>query len=321
MFRRRKESASDVKDYYDTEIKQFLHKVNASGSSWWPDGDLLGRLFDWGDSLLNERDKLQRDLSGAEGKFRVEWNRQQSQFSVTEGKYRAERTRLQSQLAEAEERTKADRKRFQTQFTEAQERSTTIQNSLKSELSQAEARIRELEAQLAIAQRKIIRIENENESRKAQHREELDNMKSKYTTVTKKEKDIHGREVKKLVGQLLVNQDDNLGWTDDKLKFKFQQLQNLINSLVSPHNKEYRIPPDSQVDHILDPTGFLAHATKSKAYFLLQSTIWTILYEQFFSIPFGFGVLGEGEARKKLLDMFVSWAKLLGKSSSEGMHS
>jgi hypothetical protein len=258
-------SGLEVKEQYDAKINQFLHKVNGPGPRRWPEVDLLGKLFAWGDTIWTERNKLQEQLSKAEGGFR------------------AERNRLQSQLSKAEERT------------------------------------RRLEADLMGAQQRITQLENENSNMKTQHRGELDNLKNRHSTVTKKEKDIHGREVKKLVGQLLVNQDDNLGWTDDKLKYRFQQLQSLINSLVSPRNKEYRLAPDSQVGRDLDPTGFLARTTRSKAHFLLQNTLWAILYQQFFSTPFGFGLLGGGEAQRKLLDIYMPWVELLGKTSCAGM--
>jgi hypothetical protein len=147
---------------------------------------------------------------------------------------------------------------------------------------------------------------------------ELDEMRNRHSTVIKREKDSHGNEVKRLVGQLLVNQDDNASWTDDKLKFRFQQLQNSINSLVSPRNKEFRVPPGSQLDS-LDPTGFLGRATTSKAHFLLQSTIWSILHENFFSAPFGFGIVGDGGGHEKLLEVYLVWARLLGRSVNHSM--
>lgn len=194
-------------------------------------------------------------------------------------------------------------------------------NRLQNQFSEARMKISKLEAELASTRRRLNEFETENKSMNAKHQGELDNLKNRHSTVVRKEKDNYGREVRKLVGQLLVNQDDNMGWTDDKLKFRFQKLQNLVNTLVSPRNKEYRLPPESQVTPVLDPTGFLTRTTKSKAHFLLQSTIWSILYEQFFSTPFGFGILGRGTARKKLLEVYVAWAALLGKTAREGVIS
>jgi hypothetical protein len=313
------QAALEVKEQYDVKINQFLHRVDAAGPRWLPDVDLLGRLFSWGEKTWIERNKLEGQLSSAEGRFALERNKLQSQLSSAEGRFTLERNKLQSQLSQAEQTIKTDRKRFQSQFSKTEEKNRTEQAILQSQLLEAQERIRRLEANLAGAKLRITSIEDENENIKTQHREELDNLTIKYSTVTKKEKDNYGREVKKLVGQLLVNQEDNLGWTDDKLKFRFQQLQNSIKSLVSPRNKEYRIPPESNIGLDLDPTGFLAHTTRSNAHFLLQNILWTILYDQFFSIPFGFGVLGDGEAQKKLLDLVNSWIELLGKNSRQGM--
>jgi hypothetical protein len=195
----------------------------------------------------------------------------------------------------------------------------TERNRLQGQLSTAEARIMRLESELISTQRRLAQVEDENKTMKAKHTGELDELRNSHSTVIRREKDIHGREVKKLVGQLLVNTDDNQAWTDDKLKFRYQQLQNVISSLVSPRNKEFRLPQDASIHEGLDPTGFLRRATRSKVHFLLQSIIWAIIYEQFFLTPFGFGILGYGPARQTLLDMYFSWAKLLGKASSEGM--
>jgi hypothetical protein len=135
----------------------------------------------------------------------------------------------------------------------------------------------------------------------------------------------HGREVSqlkkeitKLVGQLLVNQDDNQGWPDDKLKIKYRELQRLIESATSPRNKEFLIPPNLQLGSHLDPTNFLSRAGKGKSHFVLKSTIWAILNEQFFCAPFGFGALGPGRAHRELMEVYSTWRKLFDKSPGIG---
>ena len=295
-------TASDVRQQYDANITQFLHKVNGPSPGWW-NGDMLGKLFAWGESICVERNNLQAQLSGIDRR------------------HIAEKSRLQGQISAAEERIKTDRKQAQSRLSELDEKNRAEQHRLRSQLVEATDRIRRLEAEISSAQQRIALAETKNDSLKTQYLGELDNLKNRHTTVVKKEKDIHGQEVKKLVGQLLVNQDDNMGWTDDKLKFKFQQLQALISSLVSPHNKAYRIPSQANVDSDLDPTGFLMHTPKAKAHFLLQHHLWAIIYEQFFSTPFGFGVIGDGDAQQKLLDIYISWVELLGKTSSNGMYA
>lgn len=126
------------------------------------------------------------------------------------------------------------------------------------------------------------------------------------------------KEINKLVGQLLVNQDSNEGWPDDKLKLKFKELQRLIESLTSPRNKEFLIPPNRQLGSHLDPTNFLGRVGQGKSHFMLKSIIWTILEEQFFAAPFGFGALGPVKGQRELLDVYLNWRKLFDERASTG---
>ena len=128
----------------------------------------------------------------------------------------------------------------------------------------------------------------------------------------------HTAEVGKLVGQLLVNQDDNQGWPDDKLKLKFRELQRLVESVTSPHNKEFVVPPNQQLGFHLDPTNFISRAGRWKYHFVLKSTIWTIFREQFFSAPFGFGALGPDKAQRELMDVYAAWRRLFSGDNRTG---
>jgi hypothetical protein len=118
------------------------------------------------------------------------------------------------------------------------------------------------------------------------------------------------KEISKLVGQLLVNQDDNQAWPDDKLKINYRELQRLIEFVTSPRNKEFLIPQNQQLGSHLDPTSFLSQAGRGKFHLVLKSTIWAILYEQFFCAPFGFGALGPGKAYRELMEVYSTWRKL-----------
>lgn len=203
-------------------------------------------------------------------------------------------------------------------------------NDLAKHLSDANRRIERLETDLVTTQNKLRQLEADHQrmtaqhlgevkSLKSQHLGEVNNLKTTHTSLIQKEQDVHGQEVRKLVGELLVNQDDNTGWTDEKLRFRFRKLQTAISSLVSPRNN-----PSLQAHHgspmarELDPTGFLSRASSTKIHFLLQSRIWNILYDRYFSAPFGFGVLGRGGPQERLFAMFLSWTRLLGRSSEPG---
>lgn len=153
----------------------------------------------------------------------------------------------------------------------------------------------------------------------------IDSLKQGHSSDLESLKTNHGREVSqlqekmnKLVGQLLVNQDDNQGWPDDKLKINFRELQRLIESVTSPRNKEFLIPLNQQVGSHLDPTNFLSRAGRGKSHLLLKSTIWAILHEQFFCAPFGFGALGPGKALRELTEVYSTWRKLFGRPPGTG---
>ncbi|KAF8862360.1 hypothetical protein BDZ45DRAFT_799176 [Acephala macrosclerotiorum] len=120
----------------------------------------------------------------------------------------------------------------------------------------------------------------------------------------------HQNELGKLVGQLLVNQKDDQGWPDDKMGVKFRELQRLMESVTAPRNKEFLIPAGQKLPSRLDSTNFLGRVGTGKSHFLLKSTLWAIIREQFFSSPFGFGVLGPGKSKRQLFEMYAAWRKL-----------
>jgi hypothetical protein len=152
-----------------------------------------------------------------------------------------------------------------------------------------------------------LRHNSDIKSLKAEHDRDVSQLKQKMQ-----------QEKTKLVGQLLVNQDDNQGWPDDKLKINFRELQRLIESVTSPRNKEFIIPPNKTVGSRLDPTNFLSRATRGKSHILLKSIIWAILREQFFCKPFGFGALGPGVAHRELITVYSTWRKLFDKPLGRG---
>lgn len=128
----------------------------------------------------------------------------------------------------------------------------------------------------------------------------------------------HSEQVSKLTGQLLDNQDDNQGWPDDKLKFRFKQLQRLIEMLTSPRNMEFVIPLNQQLRPGLDPTNFLGRVGRKKFHFMLKSMIWAILQEQFFSAPFGYGALGPDKGQIELLNVYRTWRKSFDEGADTG---
>lgn len=152
------------------------------------------------------------------------------------------------------------------------------------------------------------------ESLKSSHKREVEDIETKHNQQVNQ----LDKEVQKLKGQLMFNQDGNQGWPDDKLETQFKQLQRLIESLTSPRNKEFVIPPNQQAGPQLDPTNFLGRAGRGKSHFMLKSIIWAIFQEQFFSAPFGFGALGPGKGQRELLDVYLTWQKSFGGGAGTG---
>ncbi|KUJ12159.1 uncharacterized protein LY89DRAFT_688620 [Mollisia scopiformis] len=146
-----------------------------------------------------------------------------------------------------------------------------------------------------IAELRSMEVDKEGEK----HREQVTNIRKDH----QKEKD-------KLVAQLLVSQRDDQGWPDDKMGIKFRELQRLMESVTAPRNREFLIPAGQKLPSHLDKTGFLTRAGNAKSHFWLKSTLWSIIAEQFFSAPFGFGVLGPGKSQKHLFEMYAAWRKL-----------
>lgn len=211
----------------------------------------------------------------------------------------------------------------------------------------AEGQIDELKRSLEVASFRLQKASIENESMVRQHADEItmltmehsksmdeskkkydhdmDSLKNQHNNYLQTLETNHGKEVNqlkqeisKLVGQLLVNQDNNQGWPDDKLKVKFRELQRLVELVTSPRNKEFLIPPNQQLGSHLDPTNFLGRVGRGKSHFVLKSVIWAIFHEQFFSAPFGFGALGPGKGQRELMGVYFAWRKLFDERAGTG---
>ncbi|KAF2395574.1 hypothetical protein EJ06DRAFT_585829 [Trichodelitschia bisporula] len=124
----------------------------------------------------------------------------------------------------------------------------------------------------------------------------------------------HKRRENKLLGQLMVNHEDSLGWADDVLRVRFLDLKRQLDELTS--KSELRLEPHRRLGSRLDPNGFIERNGTDQAHFLLRSSIWRILKHQFFSQPFGFGVLGRGDGYSQLLSTFSSWQGLVSGNSA-----
>ncbi|KAH0537285.1 hypothetical protein FGG08_005910 [Glutinoglossum americanum] len=265
------ESASDVRKSYASRIGDFLsHVERPSGSIFRRRANTLDDLFTWGWGVLGEKQKLEHQLALQAEAY------QKAQEEI-------------DRLKEARDVAESG---FQHVSAELQQVSIDFQNALVENTRMAEHHTHEINELI------------------------LEHSKSMHDTKTRLKTD-HGREVERfnkeidrLVGQLLVNQNDSQAWPDDKLKLKFRELQRLIESVTSPRNKQFLVPHNQQLGARLDPANFLSRVGRGKSHFLLKSTIWAIFQEQFFSAPFGFGALGPGKAQRELMDVYFTWRKI-----------
>jgi hypothetical protein len=172
----------------------------------------------------------------------------------------------------------------------------------------------------------------EKETLAAQHARQVTEIVQQQSDETDRVKNAHDEEIARLtkkhqedknelLRQLLVSQRDDQGWPDDKMRLKFRELQRLMESVTAPRNKELLIPEGQKLPSHLDKTNFLDRVGNTKSHFLLQSTLWSILGEQFFSAPFGFGVFGPGQSQKQLFEMYAAWRKLFNANDVAGRTS
>ncbi|KAF1808249.1 hypothetical protein P152DRAFT_517694 [Eremomyces bilateralis CBS 781.70] len=169
-----------------------------------------------------------------------------------------------------------------------------------------------LRAQLHEANQELCGLHSEIKQLVLDHSDALDFEKAARRNEVNKIKQEYKDETNRLKGQLLVNQDDFKRWPDDKLKSRFKELQILISNITDPGRVELRVPRGRPLDIDFDPTGFLARAGGERAHVLFKSIIWVILDEHFFSLPYGFGVLGPATPENTLLGAYGSWYTALG---------
>ncbi|KAK0670104.1 hypothetical protein QBC41DRAFT_222423 [Cercophora samala] len=95
---------------------------------------------------------------------------------------------------------------------------------------------------------------------------------------------------------------------DGNLRRLFQRLQFAIEVVTEPVNLgEISLVPGSQ----LDRDGFVERNGEGALRFLLKHIVWSVIINGFFSAPFGFGIFGDGEARDRLFQLYVTWRRLV----------
>ena len=291
-------SASDVLKEYDSQINHFLRQVEGPSLNLFRQRDNpLDSLLGLATNALNENQKLQEQLDA------------QVRFSQKSQKKNEE---LRRKLDEAESHLQhASMERGQMLMQHGNQIMELTQEHSRSMDDYKRKYDYDMSSTIHTYERSLKTLQDDHsnvlEGVRNTHADDLRKRDNKIEEI----KATHAKEVERLVRQLLVNQQVDQGWTDDKLKVKFRELQRLIELVTAPGKKELLLPQNHQLGSSLDPNNFLDREGREKFHFPLKSAIWSVLYEQFFSAPFGFGVLGPGKAQVQLLTVYHSWLDLI----------
>jgi len=279
MFRSKRndrQSSSDVIKDYNHRIEAFYHRVLGRKSAALKEGgDTLDGLFQWSENEYNERVRLKNYEQAKDEALRES---------------REERDGLAAALALRDEQIL----KLQQQRLVLEEQRTRLVERHAQDLKETNSRhTAETQKLKETAKHKIEKIAED-------HKHEVEGMKTDYDT-----------ETYRLRGQLLISTSEAKSWPDDILKGKFQDLETLVGNMTSPKAMKLKLPERQHITLDFDPTGFLRRASGEKAHLLFKNAIWSILYECFFALPLGFGVLGSTERRNPLLDAFRSWRRVV----------
>lgn len=320
-------TASDVRKAYASRIEKFFRQVEGRDLKIFHRREnSLESLFTWGEKVLEDKSELESELSLRNRVCK---------------KVEEERDALRKSLQDAESKLRQISTQNQRM---AEQHSTEIQRVViehSKNLAESQRKY-DLDMAKANRDRENTKVQHEKyvasltqqhqrtvESLKGDHKNRVDTMSRDHqVTVTslvqnhqsemETLKQGHGITVNRLKGQLLVNQSEYKGWPDEKLKMKFKELKEWVDLITAPERQELRIPKGKGLSLKLDPSGFLARVGNEDARFLLRSLIWSIFYEYFFSLPFGFGVFGPVNSKNPLLQVFNSWYTLIDGSNMKG---
>jgi hypothetical protein len=298
-----RESASEVRNRYDSRIRNFMRCQNGPRGSRFNREEPIDALLSWIEGILRERETMQDTLTqNAKKIHEVESDVQDLNTKL--GRLKTSLANAENRGKEMEARNKAMREKH---IDDTAKLELQHVNSMRDTVNRFTNQIKAMTASYDAERRKT----------KKNHDDQVVQLRREH----KVEIDKKNVEIGQVVGQLLVNQDEDRAWPDNKLKVKFDELQQIIGSVTSPkQNNALRLPKNIAPGPELDPTGFIARAGSSKFKFLLRSGIWEILNQQFFSQPFGFGAFGLGHDQREVLDVHFPWRKIFDTPADTGMY-
>jgi hypothetical protein len=273
-----------VKDRYEKQIKRFLRQYGTHIAN----DDPLASLLSWGAQQWNEKLQLEKD------KRRLD--RQLLEEQQANNKLKDDIVLLQASLQTAE----------QVQERQQQELTTVIEDwSSRLTLQQQQhdglmiAKEQQHSDQLTAASNAH---ERNTKHMVRQHQAEVARLNQKIT---------------KLIGDIIVNQDDSKAWTDEKLKVRFLDLRRLVDNITSPHNLLIRQTISAAANQA--DRSFISREGLENYHFAVKGRLWAILVDHFFCTPLGFGALGPNIGKLALLDIYSSWRRLFDGENAASM--
>jgi hypothetical protein len=298
-----KESGWRVRNQYEKRIKDFVRQQHGPRGSR-PGDDALQSLLIWVDNVIQERRTLQTTLSERDTAITVKDTEIRGLTTALSGS-RSDTANAEAGIRDLQAQGKLMQEKHVEDLTRL---SSQHQDNMKDTVTKYNNQISTLHS-------------NHNDANK---RSEQKHRTSVAQLVKQHEAEIakYKYENKELVGQLLVNQDKDRAWPDNKVKMGFQDIQRQIEAITSPNvNKQFLLLKNVEPGSDLDPTHFIARAGRYKFHFLLRSNIWEILRQQFFSAPFGFGAFGTGSAPQRVWMTYFPWKDLFNLSAGSGKNN
>ncbi|KAK4178784.1 hypothetical protein QBC36DRAFT_181717 [Triangularia setosa] len=331
-------SAADWEDYYKQQTKRLEDLKLENGrlvqdlkdqdelilarNEWWRKYTELEKLFNR--MNLEHEQKHQEEKKMHQFQLQEEKNRQQQRFTAETDRLNVEieclKKKLDTHEARHKDATESLRTTLESDKQGLRDEIATLQREKDELQEQHQSRYDGYQAELQrLKGANEVKVGQQNAAHQAElkalaeHCQQLlDNVGYQYEL--NKQQAVKGLEnkVRLLESSLVDNSDDYRPATDDHLQVDFDQLNLDINKIT--HN----LPPVDffQVSQ-LDPDGFLDREGRDQLRFLLQGIFWEHMKSGFFSSPFGLGALGPRDGKRRLLEVWIAYRKLLGTGASD----
>ncbi|KAK1758846.1 hypothetical protein QBC47DRAFT_96388 [Echria macrotheca] len=273
---------------------------------------------------------LRRELTKTKGKWNAQVEDLQRRLQQTKAEHEDELRKLRqahsdemAQVAAETSKLKKDIERLRQARSASQQDHNASKQAVLQEKAELETKLaRELESYKA----EITRVSRERDAAlqrgDAEHRGRLESLIATHRAevgqlqnVIRREREEHRRA---LTAYRVSNAETTNQPAEADLTKKFTDLKLAVEMVTAPFNlgrlSKVRIPRGSR----LDPTRFLERESNVQGAtgFLLQSAVWGLVVDGFFSAPCGFGAFGAAGGKALLMELFDAWLRLFSRGSN-----